>query len=210
MASYREKQMTSLFLKFQMVYKLFFFVFLLLGSTMLLQYGVQIANEYTIKLEQENKLLEAELDGIYKVPDLESTLTNLEERINILNTEEIDGRLDRIEKTLEISDLKPEQVKSLSEIRNDYVKIKSYVFQNPDQIIEIKQLQRDYIQIKDRQEKFMEKEDIEREFNFNRILLTSTLGVFGVLVTIFGVSWFSMWKKNSSEDQSKKESSSVE
>lgn len=197
-----KERMTSIFLKFQIVYKFVVMFLILMAAFVFFQYGLQIAKAYSAKLNQENKLLEAELDGIYKVPELESLLSNLEERVRILNTKEINGRLSKIEKSLEIADLDFDQIKSIKQLREDYEKIQSYVFQNPDQVIEVKQLQRDYIEIKARQEKFMEKDDIEREFNFDRILLTSALGVFGILATIFGVSWFSMWRKSNNEIKS--------
>ena len=145
---------------------------------------------FTSILEAKHEMMKAQAEGLKQIPDIESKIADLEKRTQTLTSENIETRLKKIETAIRVGEVKPENLSTLQDLRDDFEVLKSYMFSDPEQLVEFRTLQKDYQELKQSQDKIMPKEDILREIGNIRGLLYWLLGIFGILTTIFGGSWF--------------------
>ncbi len=141
-------------------------------------------------LNAKHEIMQAEVVGYKKIPNLDLKIATIEKQMVALTTENIEARLHKIETAIKAGEVKTEDLKSLQQLRDDFAVMKTYMFADPDQLVELKSLQRDYADLHDALQKLMNKEDILREIDSVRNLFYATLGACGILVSIFAGAWF--------------------
>jgi hypothetical protein len=77
-------------------------------------------------------------------------------------------------------------MKTLQELRDDFKKLKDYMFVDPQRVVEYRDLQRGYTELVKKSQNSMDRDDIERELNSVRNTLNITLAIGGILISIFG------------------------
>ncbi|GAG43714.1 unnamed protein product, partial [marine sediment metagenome] len=127
-------------------------------------------------IEAKYEIMQAQAKGLNILPELEGKLKSLEKQTAVLTTENIDSRLNRIEKAIAVGEVKPDELVSLQEVRNDLTNLKTFMFSDPEKFIEFRTLQKDYLELKADSDKMMEKDDIQREIDSVRHLFYATLG----------------------------------
>jgi hypothetical protein len=161
-------------------------------------------------MQAKHEIMIAQAKGLNFLPELESKLNALEKRTAALTSENIDNRLIKIEKAIKIGEIKPQEIASLQEIRDDLSKLKTFMFSDPEHMVELRALQKDYLDLKSAAEKMMRKDDILREIDSVRNLFYATLAICGVLVSIFAGAWFIALKKSIRPMEEKPPNKSIE
>ena len=141
-------------------------------------------------LEAKHEIMRAQASGLKLLPVLESRIAILEKQTGALTTENIESRLTTIETAIKVGEVRPENLSSLQDLRNDFEKMKTFLFAQPDQLVEFRTLQKDYQELKLAIEKIMDKDDILRNIDSVRHLFYATLAGCGILVSIFAGAWF--------------------
>lgn len=141
-------------------------------------------------LNAKYEIMQAQANGLKMIPNIEGKISNIEKQLAALTTENIEARLKNIEIAISKGEIKPEQLKSLQQLRDDFSVMKSFMFSNPDQLVALKTLQKEYADLHGILEKIMKKDDILREINSVRNLFYATLTIGGILVSIFAGAWF--------------------
>lgn len=146
-------------------------------------------------LVAKHNILIAELEGYKKIPNLEERISTIEKQLTALTTENIEARLAIIEKAISVGEVKPEDLKSIQSLRDDFLVMKSFMFSKPEQLVDFKTLQRDYQGLNADISKIMAKEDILREIDSVRNVFYATLSIFGIVVSIFAGAWFLAFRR---------------
>lgn len=95
-------------------------------------------------LSKKEQLLAAQVEGIKKIPDIESKLEKLQSQIQLLTTESIDTRLTKVETAIGSGSVKADQVKSFWQLAKEIDTLKGYMFKDPKELVELKELQKNY------------------------------------------------------------------
>ena len=142
-----------------------------------------ILDSYALRLSLETR-------GLEVLPDLEDRISLLDQRIKALTPADVEFRLSKIERAIQVGEVQPEDLVALQEMRDDMAVLKSNVFADPQQVIEFKELQSEYKKLTAGLERTMDEDDIERELSFIRNLYYATLALGSILVGLISIFWF--------------------
>jgi len=137
-------------------------------------------------LNKQEQIMSAQLQGMQKVPELEKKIAKLESQINLLTTESVDSRIRILEKSLNTANLKPEEIASLNQLREDLTRIKTYMFNDPREVVEFKEMQRDYHNLAAAQSQFATKEAMQSG-------MATVQWIFGLLIGVLYTIYFGSW-----------------
>lgn len=140
-------------------------------------------------LDSKADILRLQAKGYEIIPDIESKISDIDKSLQTLTTKNIENRLSKIEKAIQVGEIKIEDIQSIQNIREDFKVLKTYMFETPEKLIEFRSIQKDYIELKDKFAKTMDKDDIIREIDSLKSLFYYTLAIVGILVSIFAGSW---------------------
>jgi len=140
-------------------------------------------------LRAKQHVVEAELEGMQRIPDLEQKIAKLDSQISILSTESIDARLQTVERAMQVGQLKPEDIATLVEIKQDVGTLKTYMFRDPKELVELKELQKNYQTMASAQNQYATKEALRSEIGTLQTILTISLAILGILFTVIFGSW---------------------
>ncbi|EIU2834816.1 TPA: hypothetical protein L4810_006780 [Pseudomonas aeruginosa] len=142
-------------------------------------------------LSKKEQLLAAQVEGIKKIPDIESKLEKLQSQIQLLTTESIDTRLTKVETAIGSGSVKADQVKSFWQLAKEIDTLKGYMFKDPKELVELKELQKNYSSLASTTELYATKESVNSQISTIQTILGISLGFFGLLFTVvFGSWWF--------------------
>lgn len=163
--------------------KLIFPMVLMLIVMMLLEPAKNLMSQY-------ERILSAEAEGMERLPDLRKQITVLEKQLANLTTSSIDSRLGKIEKSIAAGDVDLDEVATLQQLKADFDILKTYMFSNPEDLVKLKTLQRDYAEMSSEIGDYVKKDVVEREIRFLTNMFYTVLGLFGILISIVGGSWW--------------------
>ena len=141
-------------------------------------------------LNANTKLMEAELAGIKRIPDLEAKLENIDERLRLVSTATVTARLDALERELQLANLKPDEVHALASIQSDMSALKSYMFKDPNAIVEYREIQAAVQDFRSAQKDFATKESVNSSVQTLWNVFFVQLAFVGILFTVFLGSWW--------------------
>lgn len=147
-------------------------------------------------LELRAKIMSAELSGMERIPDIESRLVDIQKRMDAITTGSMDERLLRIEKAMELGDLNPSDLASLSNLQSQMKAMNTYFFSDAKEIADFKELQKDYSRLSLSQEQYATKEALRSEISTLQTILTTSLAFFGILFTVLFGSWWFVGRKS--------------
>jgi hypothetical protein len=70
-------------------------------------------------LLHKDKLLEAQIQGMQAIPDIQAKIAGLNDQMKVLSTTSIENRLQTIEAAMKVGDVKPEQIATIEDMRKD-------------------------------------------------------------------------------------------
>ena len=153
-------------------------------------------------LTQYERILAAEAAGMERLPQLRKQIETLEKQMASLSTNSIESRLNKIEKAIQTGDLSVDEIATLQQLLSDFQVLKSYMFENPEDLVKLKTLQRDYSELLASRSDYIKKDDVMRELGFLQNLFYTVLGLFGILVSLVGGSWWFASKRAKQEENS--------
>lgn len=162
---------------------------------------LQLVPAYQSILSKEEQILDAQLEGMKKIPNIEKNLSQLESQISILSTESIEARLSKIENAIHAGDINSDEIGSFIDLQNDITTLKTYMFRDPKELIELKILQKDYRELADNQSQYATKEALRSEVSTFQTILTISLSFFGLLFTVVFGSWWFIGKRTAETSQ---------
>jgi len=141
-------------------------------------------------LNQYERILSAEASGMERLPQLKRQIEILEKQMVSLSSSSIETRLKAIEKAINTGELSVEEISTLQQLSNDFQTLKSYMFDNPEDLVKLKTLQRDYSELVRSKDNYMTSSEVMREISFLQNMFYTILGLFGILVSLVGGSWW--------------------
>lgn len=141
-------------------------------------------------LNQYERILSAEASGMERLPQLKRQIEILEKQMVSLSSSSIEARLKAIEKAINTGELSVEEISTLQQLSNDFQTLKSYMFDNPEDLVKLKTLQRDYSELVRSKDNYMTSSEVMREISFLQNMFYTILGLFGILVSLVGGSWW--------------------
>ncbi len=142
---------------------------------------------YKNLLVARQRLIDSQQKSLASLPELESKMAALAEQLRLLTTSSIEARLNTIETTLHVADVKPEQIASLEDTRKEFDILKSYMFADPKGLVELKQLQTDYRALREQANLLATKEDVKNQISSLNNLWFLSLGFFGIIISMLVV-----------------------
>ncbi len=161
-----------------------------LSIAMVLMSVIMIMQPIGRILKAKSEIAFAQAKGMQLIPELEFRALELERQIKTLTSQSIENRLSRIEKAIEIGDVKPEDLTSLQELRNEFKKLKEYMFVDPQRVIEFRTIQTQYTDLKSNLDNKMDIEDVKQKIGSLKDLFYVTLALMGILISILAGAWF--------------------
>lgn len=162
--------------------------------------GIELSKPIGGILNQYERILAAEASGMERLPQLRKQIETLEKQMASLSSSSLENRLNTIEKAINTGDLSVEEIATLQQLKSDLQILKTYMFEDPEDLVKLKTLQRDYSELLSNQSAFMKEADIMREISFLQNMFYTMLGLFGILVSLVGGSWWFMSKKAKSAE----------
>ncbi|HAS8403095.1 MULTISPECIES: hypothetical protein [Vibrio] len=162
--------------------------------------GIELSKPIGGILNQYERILAAEASGMERLPQLRKQIETLEKQMASLSSSSLENRLNTIEKAINTGDLSVEEIATLQQLKSDLQILKTYMFEDPEDLVKLKTLQRDYSELLSNQRAFMKEADIMREISFLQNMFYTMLGLFGILVSLVGGSWWFMSKKAKSAE----------
>jgi len=135
-------------------------------------------------LNRYEQILNAQVEGMQKIPDLQNRLTKLESELNLLTTESVDARLKNIEQSIHVGRVKPGDVASLNDLKNEFQQLKTYMFRDPGELVELKELQSNYRKLAESQNQFATKESVQTEIAGIHSIFSILYVMIGIIFTI--------------------------
>lgn len=163
----------------------YFLVFIFAFSVILLVPPIQGI------LNKKELILAAELEGMKKIPDLESALLKLEGQLRLLNSDSVGARLDKLESLTNSQSFSGSQVRTLAQLNQDLSSLKSYMFKDARELVDFKEMQSNYSKLASEQSQYATKEAMSTQIANLQWVLGLSLTFFGLLFTVvFGSWWF--------------------
>ena len=134
-------------------------------------------------LQHKDKLLEAQLQGMQAIPDIQSKIASLNDQTKVLSTTSIENRLQTIEAAMKVGGVKPEQIATIEDMRKDLDTLKSYMFSDPKALVDLKQLEKDYGDLNASLKNCPTKSDLEARINTTNNLLYLSWAFVGIAFT---------------------------
>ncbi len=141
-------------------------------------------------IELYSERLELENSGYRIIPDLEDKIKSIDSILKNITTKNIEARISRIENAIELGTVKTEELASFESLRQDVSNIKDLISSETEKVLEVRLLVQDYKALRDTLKNTMTKDEIGREIRFLTNMFYALLGVLGILLTFFGVTWF--------------------
>ncbi len=139
-------------------------------------------------LQHKDKLLEAQLQGIQAIPDIQAKIASLNDQMKVLSTSSIENRLQTIETAMSVGDVKPEQISTLEDMRKEINTLKSYMFADPKALVDLKQLEKDYGDLNASIKNCPLKSELESGINTTKDLIYFTWTLIGAVFAV--LMWF--------------------
>jgi hypothetical protein len=140
-------------------------------------------------LLHKDKLLEAQLQGMQAIPDIQAKIASLNDQMKVLSTTSIENRLQTIETAMSVGNVKPEQIATVEDMRKEIDTLKSYMFSDPKALVDLKQLEKDYGELNTSLKNSPTKSELEGEISTTKDLIHLTWALFGIpiaLLILFG------------------------
>jgi hypothetical protein len=139
-------------------------------------------------LQHKDKLLEAQLQGLQAIPDIQAKIAGLNDQMKVLSTTSIENRLQTIETAMSVGNIKPEQIATVENMRKDIDTLNTYMFSDPAKLVDLKQLQKDYSELNASLKNCPSKSELESGINATRDLIYFTWTLVAVVFAI--LMWF--------------------
>jgi hypothetical protein len=174
-------------------------------TVLFITYFVLIFTPYvTGILEEYESILASEAEGMQRLPELKKQIQTIEKQLSALTTKSIENRLHVIEQAIKVGSIKPEEIATVQELKEDITILKTYMFRDPSELVELKQLQKNYQEIREDQDKLITEEDALREINFVKNLFYASMSFFGLFLAAMGASWWVISRKSKQESMKRK------
>ena len=102
-----------------------------------------------------------------------------------------------MEKALKIGKLSSDDIASLNDLKKEMLKLKTYLFSDPNEVVEFKELQSNYKKLSEAQTNYATKDHLRSEISTLQTILTVSLSFFGILFTVMFGSWWFVGRKAS-------------
>ena len=142
-------------------------------------------------LEEYESILASEAEGMQRLPDLRKQISTLEAQLASLTTKSIETRLSTIETAVRVGSVKPDDIATVQELKEELDVLKTYMFRDPRELVELKELQKNYQEIRENQDRLITKDEAYREIKFTNNLFYASIGLFALLLAVMGGSWIS-------------------
>jgi hypothetical protein len=139
-------------------------------------------------LQHKDKILEAQLQGIQQIPDIQVKITSLSDQLKALSATAIENRLQTIETAMSVGNVKPEQIATVQDIRKEIDTLKTYMFSDPKALVDLKQLEKDYGDLNATLKNCPTKTEFESGMSTTKDLIYFTWTLVGVVFAI--LMWF--------------------
>ena len=163
-------------------------------------------------LEEYESILASEAEGMQRLPDLRKQISTLEAQLASLTTKSIETRLSTIETAIRTGSVKPEDIATVQELKEELDVLKTYMFRDPEELVELKQLQKNYQEIRETQDRLITREEVRREVDFMNNLFYTSISLFALLLAIIGGSWWTSTRRVKQEEMNQRspETSKIE